>query len=58
MIDSQVEWSLGLLLTEDELRDIPILVLATKQDLPNVMGTDDITKALSLDKLLKGISDD
>jgi signal recognition particle receptor subunit beta len=50
----QAEWSLGLLLTEDELQDIPILVLATKQDLPKVMTTGEISQGLSLEKSLLG----
>ncbi|XP_014826533.1 PREDICTED: ADP-ribosylation factor 4 isoform X4 [Poecilia mexicana] len=35
-------------LEEDELRDVPVLVFANKQDLPRVMSVDDITEALSL----------
>ncbi|XP_016518213.1 ADP-ribosylation factor 1-like isoform X2 [Poecilia formosa] len=35
-------------LEEDELRDVPVLVFANKQDLPRVMSVDDITEALGL----------
>ncbi|XP_043978935.1 ADP-ribosylation factor 1-like isoform X2 [Gambusia affinis] len=35
-------------LEEDELRDVPVLVFANKQDLPRAMSVDDITEALSL----------
>uniref|UniRef100_A0A3B5LVA7 Uncharacterized protein n=1 Tax=Xiphophorus couchianus TaxID=32473 RepID=A0A3B5LVA7_9TELE len=37
-----------LLLVQDELRDVPVLVFANKQDLPRAMSVDDITEALSL----------
>lgn len=39
---------LVLQLEEDELRDVPVLVFANKQDLPRAMSVDDITEALSL----------
>ena len=42
------------MMTEDELRDIPILVLATKQDLPRTMTADEISQSLSLEKSLQG----
>ncbi|XP_008406607.1 ADP-ribosylation factor 1 isoform X3 [Poecilia reticulata] len=35
-------------LEEDELRDVPVLVFANKQDLPRAMPVGDITEALSL----------
>lgn len=34
--------------SEDELRDLPILILCNKQDLPNCMKVSEITSALSL----------
>ena len=38
-------------LTEDELRDAPLLVFANKQDLPNSMKVQEITERLGLNKL-------
>ena len=45
------EWSLGLLLTEDELKGVPLLVFANKQDLPNAMSVNEVTEKLSLNKI-------
>ena len=45
------EWSLGLLLTEDELRDIPLLVFANKQDLPDAMTAEEVTEKLKLGQI-------
>ena len=39
------------MLAEDELRDIPILVLANQQDRVNVMSVQEITERLGLNKL-------
>ncbi|CAF4901604.1 unnamed protein product, partial [Rotaria sp. Silwood1] len=39
------------MLIEDELRDIPVLVLANKQDLPNAMPPSELTDKLGLEKL-------
>lgn len=38
-------------LTADELHGIPLLVMANKRDLPNVMSIEEITEAMELDKL-------
>ncbi|CAF1662428.1 unnamed protein product [Rotaria magnacalcarata] len=38
---------------EDELRNIPILVLANKQDLPNAMSTDELRDKLALNKFTR-----
>nr|XP_054766834.1 ADP-ribosylation factor-like [Lytechinus pictus] len=39
---------LNRIANEDELRDAVILVFANKQDLPNAMGTGEVTDALGL----------
>ena len=39
------------MLREDELRDVILLVLANKQDLPNAMGVQEITEKLGLNDL-------
>ena len=36
------------LLGEDELRDIPVLIMANKQDLPNAMSVDEVQDRLKL----------
>ena len=48
---SESEWSLGLLLTEEELKGVPLLVFANKQDLPNAMSVEEVTEKLSLQKV-------
>ncbi|KAI6656896.1 GTP-binding ADP-ribosylation factor [Oopsacas minuta] len=48
---NECEWSLGLLLTEDELKNTPLLVFANKQDLPNAMSVVEVTEKLSLKKV-------
>lgn len=45
------DWSLGLLLTEDELRNVPVLIFANKQDLPNAMSVTEVTDKLHLNKI-------
>lgn len=42
---------LKALLQEEELRNVPLLVLANKQDLPNAMNVDEITKELELSSI-------
>ncbi|MEQ2263630.1 hypothetical protein XENORESO_010509, partial [Xenotaenia resolanae] len=39
---------LHIQLEEDELKGVPVLVFANKQDLPRAMSVGDITEALSL----------
>ena len=39
------------MLNEDELKDIPLLVFANKNDLPNAMGAAEITDKLGLNSL-------
>ena len=39
------------IMTEDELRDSLLLVMANKQDLPNCMSVDEVKQKLDLDKL-------
>ena len=39
------------MLTEDELRDVPLLIYANKQDLPNAMNAAEVTEKLGLSKL-------
>ncbi|CAF2952053.1 unnamed protein product [Rotaria sp. Silwood2] len=41
------------ILKEDELRDIPVLILANKQDLPNAMSPSELTDKLDLEKLTR-----
>ena len=36
------------MLQEDELKGVPVLVLANKQDMPGAMGYDEIYKGLGL----------
>ena len=38
-------------LSEDELKDVCLLVMANKQDLPNAMSVEEITDKLGLNKL-------
>ena len=45
------EWSLGLLMTEDEIKGVPILVFVNKQDRPNAMSVKEVIDKLSLDKI-------
>lgn len=47
----EVRHELLVLLGEDELKATPLLVLANKQDLPNAMGTAQITERLGLSGL-------
>ena len=39
------------LLNHDDLKDIPFLILANKQDLPNIMSTDEISAKLNLESI-------
>eukprot|EP00731_Ephydatia_muelleri_P030283 Em0021g806a len=48
---SQSQEELQKMLREDELRDVILLVLANKQDLPNAMGVQEITEKLGLNDL-------
>ena len=38
-------------LTEDELRDCSVLILANKQDTPNAMSVDEVRKAVAFDSI-------
>jgi len=40
-----------MILEAEELRDIPVLILANKQDHPNSMSVEEITEKLKLNKL-------
>ena len=40
---------LSLILNEDELKDIPVLVLANKQDLKNVLNGEQVSKEMNLE---------
>ena len=42
---------LAMFLSEDELNDCCLLILANKQDLPNAMSTDEVAEKLELRKL-------
>mmetsp|Transcript_31177 Transcript_31177/g.53329 ORF Transcript_31177/g.53329 Transcript_31177/m.53329 type:complete len:147 (+) Transcript_31177:1-441(+) len=42
---------LFIMLQEEELRDIPILVFANKQDLPNAMSVEEVTDKLELNSI-------
>ena len=42
---------LKMFLSEDELKDSCVLVMANKQDLPNAMSIDEVTEKLELNKL-------
>ncbi|CAF0887876.1 unnamed protein product [Rotaria sp. Silwood1] len=42
---------LHAIINEDELQNKPVLILANKQDLPNVMSIDELRDKLALDKL-------
>ena len=44
----EVKDELHLILQEDLLRDIPLLILANKQDTPNAMSANSLVKKLSL----------
>lgn len=48
---SDSRYELQQLAQEDELEEIPILILANKQDLPNAMTVREITDELELNKL-------
>ncbi len=39
------------LLSEDELKSAPFLVMANKQDLPNAMSVEEVTEKLELNKI-------
>lgn len=39
------------MLNEDELKGVPVLVLANKQDMPGAMNYDEIYKGLGLDAI-------
>ena len=40
-------------MSEDELRDVPVLVFLNKQDLPNAMSVEKVTERLKLHQLRK-----
>ena len=42
---------LEIMLQEDELKGVPVLVLANKQDMPGAMGYDEIYKGLGLSSI-------
>jgi len=42
---------LAMVLNEDELRDVPLLVYANKQDLPNAMSTAEVAERLGLQSI-------
>lgn len=48
---SEAAEELGRTLKEDELRDIPVLVFANKQDLPNAMPVQEVIDKLGLDEV-------
>jgi ADP-ribosylation factor 1/2 len=48
---SEAAEELGKMLREEELKDVVILVLANKQDLPNAMSVAEITDKLGLHSL-------
>jgi len=50
-IGDSAKEELQRLLSEDELKGIPLLVLANKQDLPKAMKVADLTTALGLNKV-------
>ena len=47
----QARDELHRMLTEEELRDAPLLLYANKQDLPNAMSAAELTEKLGLSKL-------
>jgi len=49
--DRSAREELEHMLAEDELRDVPVLVFANKQDLPNAMKVQEVTERLGLNKL-------
>ena len=42
---------LDLMLSEEELKDVPVLVLANKQDLPNAMNELEVCNGLGLTEI-------
>ena len=42
---------LELMLQEDELRGVPVLILANKQDMPGAMNYDEVSEGLGLDQI-------
>jgi signal recognition particle receptor subunit beta len=49
-IDLCVE-ELNALLPEDELRGVPLVIMANKQDLPEAMKTDELSQRLGLSNI-------
>merc|ERR1719244_669034 len=49
--DNSAKEELHRMLAEDELRDVPVLVFANKQDLPNAMSVHEVTEKLGLNQL-------
>ena len=49
--DDSAKEELHRMLAEDELRGVPLLVFANKQDLPNAMSVNEITERLGLNIL-------
>ena len=45
------EQELELMLSEDELRGVPVLILANKQDMPGAMDHDEVSAGLGLDNI-------
>jgi small GTP-binding protein len=46
---SEAEYELNHLLDQEEFKDVPLLVLANKQDLPNSMNVNEIREELKID---------
>ena len=47
-----VEFEIKHLLNEEDLNDVPLLIFANKQDLPNALSVDEIEQKLELEKIL------
>lgn len=45
---------LARMTNEDELRGVPVLIFANKQDLPNAMSVAEVVEALNLNQQLRG----
>lgn len=48
--DESAQQMLHSVLSDDELKDVVVLILFTKQDMPNVCSSDEIKEKLQLDK--------
>ncbi len=42
---------LEIMLQEDELKGVPVLILANKQDMPGAMNFDEVSAGLGLDQI-------